>query len=67
MPSATTARHAHSRILISIYDLVAETGLCRSTIYHEIAAGRLKTVKIGTRRMVRPRDRDTWLDSRVAC
>lgn len=38
--------------LIGIKDVVARTGLSRSKVYEEIASGRLRSVKVGARRLV---------------
>jgi len=36
----------------SVTDVMSRTGLCRATIYNLINSGRLKSVKVGTRRLV---------------
>ncbi len=60
--------HAHERrdgeaILLRIHpDVPGLTNLGRSTIYHEIAAGRLRAVRIGRAVRVRRDDLDRWLD-----
>ena len=38
--------------LNSIKDIVARTGLSRSTIYEEMDSGRLRSVKVGRRRLI---------------
>jgi excisionase family DNA binding protein len=38
--------------LYSIKDVVVRTGLSRSTIYEEMASGRLRSVKVGRRRLI---------------
>jgi excisionase family DNA binding protein len=38
--------------LNSIKDIVARTALSRSTIYEEMASGRLRSVKVGRRRLI---------------
>lgn len=53
-------------IAFSIDDVAAQTGLSRRTLYNEIAAGRLITVKVGARRLILIQHRDAWLESRVA-
>lgn len=40
------------RVLLSIAETVRVSGLGRSTVYELMAAGRLGSVKIGTRRLV---------------
>ena len=50
-------------ILLRIHpDVTGLTNLGRSTIYQEIAAGRLRVVKIGRAVRVRRDDLDAWLD-----
>lgn len=48
-------------IAYSIDDACRACGIGRSKLYTEIAAGRLKTYKIGRRRLVAPRDLREWL------
>jgi excisionase family DNA binding protein len=43
-------------------DVTGLTNLGRSTIYNEIAAGRLRAVKIGRAVRVRRDDLDRWLE-----
>ena len=42
----------HPKVLNSIIDIVARTGLSRSTVYEEMASGRLRSVKVGRRRLI---------------
>jgi excisionase family DNA binding protein len=42
----------HLQLVASVGDAAKMLGLSRSTIYRLIALGRLKTVKIGSRRIV---------------
>lgn len=50
-------------VLLKIHpDVTGLTNLGRSTIYNEIAAGRLRAVKIGRAVRVRRDDLDRWLD-----
>ncbi|MCF7984313.1 MAG: helix-turn-helix domain-containing protein [Thiohalocapsa sp.] len=49
---------------LSIPDVVQATGLGRSTVYQEIAAGRLKTFKVGRRRLVAPAALTEWAKAR---
>lgn len=46
-------------------DVVERTALGRSTIYEEIAAGRLRAVKIGRAVRVRSDDLAAWIESRT--
>lgn len=41
----------------------ARLGVSRSTLYLEIAAGRLRGVKAGGRTLVRRDDQQAWMDS----
>jgi excisionase family DNA binding protein len=38
--------------LNSIKDIVVRTGLSRSTVYEEMSSGRLRSVKVGRRRLI---------------
>jgi excisionase family DNA binding protein len=42
----------HWRLVYSVREAEQATGLSRSTIYRLISNGRLKTVKVGARRLV---------------
>jgi excisionase family DNA binding protein len=42
---------APPRLLLSVGEAAAALGISRSTLYCEVAAGRLETVKIGARRL----------------
>lgn len=56
-------RKEREAILLRIHpDVTRMTNLGRSTIYQEIAAGRLRVVKIGRAVRVRRDDLDAWLD-----
>jgi hypothetical protein len=52
-----------SRLAYTIPDLVRGTGAGRSKIYEEIAAGRLKVRKLGSRTLVLHGDAMAWLES----
>jgi excisionase family DNA binding protein len=47
-------------VALSIDETIRATGLGRSTIYQEMAAGRLKSFKIGRRRFVSPEALTQW-------
>lgn len=53
------------RLLRISPDVTEATSLGRSTIYEEIAAGRLRAVKIGRAVRVRSDDLAAWIDSRT--
>jgi len=50
-----------NRTAITIDEMAARTGLSRAFLYLEIKAGRLKTLKIGRRRLVRVEDEAAYL------
>lgn len=50
--------------LISIKEAVALTGLSHVTLYNEINAGRLKSLKVGRRRLIRPAALSEWIEQR---
>lgn len=52
------------RQLLSIKEAVEQTGLSHVTLYNEINAGRLKSLKIGRRRMIRPASLREWIEQR---
>ena len=61
----TTEREAEDRgaLLLRIHpDVTRLTSLGRSTIYQEIAAGRLRAVKIGRAVRVRRDDLQRWIE-----
>jgi excisionase family DNA binding protein len=63
---ATQERAAREAILLKIHpDVTGLTNLGRSTIYQEIAAGRLRVVKIGRAVRVRRDDLNAWLDRQI--
>ncbi len=45
---------------LSIDEIIRSTGLGRSSIYKEIAAGRLRTYKVGRRRFATPAALQSW-------
>jgi predicted DNA-binding transcriptional regulator AlpA len=52
-----------NRLAYSIEELSAGSGASRSKIYQEIASGRLKARKLGSRTIVLPQDGEEWLRS----
>jgi excisionase family DNA binding protein len=42
------------RRALSVLETARSTGLSRSSIFRAIADGRLKTLKVGSRRLIRP-------------
>jgi len=52
MKKRASQSHTANRAAWSIEEFAARYGISRSRVYQEIAAGRLKTSKIGARRVV---------------
>lgn len=50
--------------LLSIKEAVEQTGLSHVTLYNEINAGRLKSLKVGRRRLIRPAALTEWIEQR---
>lgn len=46
----------------SIEETIRAARTSRATLYSEINAGRLKTVKLGRRRYIRPEDARRWIE-----
>lgn len=53
------------RLLRIAPDVTHQTGLGRSTIYAEIAAGRLRAVRVGRAVRVRSDDLAAWIEART--
>ena len=50
-----------ARPVIDVAHCVTLSGLSRSTVNRAIAAGELRSRKVGSRRLVEPRDLEAWL------
>lgn len=50
--------------LLSIKEAQLQTGLSHVTLYNEINAGRLKSLKVGRRRLIRPQALQDWIKER---
>ena len=46
---------------LSVPEVMESTGLSRQTVYNEINAGRLRTFKVGRRRLVSPAALADWV------
>jgi excisionase family DNA binding protein len=57
-----TPRQNLERLALSVPEAARTCGLSRATLYRLIAEGRLKTLKIGARRLVRPEAIDALLN-----
>ncbi len=53
---------AGERMLLSIPEVMARTNLGRSTVLKEAYSGRLRSVKVGARRLVHADDLAEWLE-----
>lgn len=49
--------------LYSVKEFCQAFGICRSTFYIEVRAGRIRTVKLGTTLRVKRVDAMAWLES----
>ena len=54
------------RAALSVTEAATAAGISRSFLYEAIAAGRLVSLKIGNRRLVRPTDLESWLSNHVS-
>jgi len=54
---------ATSKSLLSINDVIAEIGVCRTTVFRLFKDGSLKTIKIGRRTLVRPDDLRSFIEN----
>lgn len=52
-----------SKSLLSVNDVVAEIGVCRTMVFRLFKDGTLKSVKIGRRTFVRPDDLRAFIDA----
>ena len=58
---ATTA--PPGKLAYTVPELVAATGVGRTTLYEEMKAGRLRTCKVGKRTLVTAEDARAWLST----
>lgn len=64
---AEKQRRGAEALLLRIHpDVTGLTNLGRSTLYNEIAAGRLRAVRIGRAVRIRRDDLERWLDRHTA-
>ena len=61
-PSASPSPNDAGPLLLSVDDVCALTGLGRTSIYGELRAGRLASVKVGRRRLVPRAALDAWIE-----
>lgn len=53
---------AGEKVALSVGEAAQAAGLGRSGLYLAIRAGKLTTLKVGGRRLVRPADLNAWLE-----
>jgi excisionase family DNA binding protein len=53
----------HERLAWTIEEFTTATGICRATVYEEIAANRLRAVKRGRSTLILHRDAQTYLEN----
>ena len=56
---------ANDDLVWTIEETIRAARSSRATVYREINEGRLKTVKVGRRRYVRPEDARAWIASHM--
>lgn len=61
-PNTYSASASH-KLAYTINEFCAATGVGRTSIYEEIAAGRLKAIKAAGRRIILHQDGEAWLRS----
>lgn len=57
----TITKHSEP-VLLSVAEVVTRTGLGRSTVLKEMYSGRMRSVKVGARRLVHPEDLTDWIE-----
>jgi excisionase family DNA binding protein len=60
---ASTVSSNSERVAYRVDEFCASTGLSRSKVYEEIASGRLKAVKCGSRTLIPASASQAWLES----
>jgi excisionase family DNA binding protein len=54
------------RVAYSVEEWARATSVCRTTLYNEIQAGRLRRVKVGKRTIILATDGLAWLEAKAA-
>jgi excisionase family DNA binding protein len=54
------------KLALSVVEAAQAVGICRSKLYEEIEQGKLESLKVGGRRLVRVSALQRWLDSHAA-
>lgn len=61
-PAENSGRHS-GKLAYTIPEFCAATGVGRTSVYEEIAAGRLKSIKAAGRRLILRHDGEAWLQA----
>ena len=64
MDSITPTPDRHERLALGIQEAAEAVGLGRSTLFKLLAAGELKAVKIGRRRLILKAELDRFIQAR---
>jgi excisionase family DNA binding protein len=62
-PAPVDVSRALAPTLLSIPEAVSASRACRSIIYRELAAGRIRAVKIGRRTFIRADSLEAWMQA----
>lgn len=57
------ASYVPGEVALTVKDVMQRTKLCRQSVYNEINSGRLKTFRVGNRRLVSPSALSEWVKS----
>ncbi|MFB1490775.1 MULTISPECIES: helix-turn-helix domain-containing protein [unclassified Thiocapsa] len=57
------ASYVPGEVALTVKDVMQRTKLCRQSVYNEINSGRLKTFRVGNRRLVSPAALSEWVKS----
>jgi excisionase family DNA binding protein len=57
----THQTHSEAAPVHSVEDFIKTSGLSRATVYKEINEGRLRTFKVGRRRLISEQARRDWI------
>lgn len=63
MTTEKTPAYVPGEVALTVKDVMQRTKLCRQSVYNEINSGRLKTFRVGNRRLVSPAALSEWVKS----
>jgi excisionase family DNA binding protein len=58
--------HRNGPMLLSILEAAQKLGIGRTTFYAEVMSGRIRSLKVGSRRLVPASALQEWIDDRLA-